>query len=207
MALKVKAKESLIKIGKYADTYRYVMVPELYMALSQDKVIKEAALRSGISRGVMQACWDAAGEVIKAWATEGHSVALPGLGTMRFGMRAKSVATVNEVRTGLITSRRIIFTPNTELQSELANTAIQITCIDRNGLEVKRVTSSDPGNVEDPEQGGGGNGDDEGGSQSGGSEGSGSEGSEGGSEGGGTEGGSESGSEGSGAQGGENAGE
>ena len=199
MALKVKAKESLIKIGKYADTYRYVMVPELYMALSQDKVIKEAALRSGISRGVMQACWDAAGEVIKAWATEGHSVALPGLGTMRFGMRAKSVATVNEVRTGLITSRRIIFTPNTELQSELANTAIQITCIDRNGLEVKRVTSSDPGNVEDPEQGGG-NGDDEGGSQSGGSEGSGSE---GGSEGSGSEGGSE----GSGAQGGENGGE
>ena len=175
MALKVKAKESLIKIGKYADTYRYVMVPELYMALSQDKVIKEAALRSGISRGVMQACWDAAGEVIKAWATEGHSVALPGLGTMRFGMRAKSVATVNEVRAGLITSRRIIFTPNTELQSELANTAIQITCIDRNGVEVKRVTSSDPGTVEDPEQGGG-NVDDEGGSQSGGSEGSGSEG-------------------------------
>jgi predicted histone-like DNA-binding protein len=146
----------LIKIGKYADTYRYVMVPELYIALAQDKVIKEAALRSGISRGVMQACWDAAGEVIKAWATEGHSVALPGLGTMRFGMRAKSVATVNEVRTGLITSRRIIFTPNTDLQAELANTAIQITCIDRNGVEVKRVTSSDPGNVEDPEQEGNG---------------------------------------------------
>ena len=29
---------------------------------------------------------DAAGEVIKAWATEGHSVALPGLGTMGFGL-------------------------------------------------------------------------------------------------------------------------
>ena len=119
-------------------------------------VIKEAALRSGISRGVMQACWDAAGEVIKAWATEGHSVALPGLGTMRFGMRAKSVATVNEVKAGLISSRRIIFTPNTELQGELASTAIQITCIDRNGVEVKRVTSSDPGTVEDPEQEGSG---------------------------------------------------
>ena len=63
MALKVKAKEQLIKIGKYADTYRYVMMPELYTALAQDKVIKEAALRSGVSRGVMQACWDAAGEV------------------------------------------------------------------------------------------------------------------------------------------------
>ena len=76
-------------------------------------------------------------------------------------MRAKSVATVNEVRTGLITSRRIIFTPNSELQNELANTAIQITCIDRNGVEVKRVTSSDPGNVEDPEQEGAGNGEGE----------------------------------------------
>ena len=106
MALKVKAKEQLIKVGKYAETYRYVMMPELYTALAQDKVIKEAALRSGVSRGVMQACWDAAGEVIKAWATEGHSVALPGLGTMRFGLRAKSVDDVNKVKAGLITSRR-----------------------------------------------------------------------------------------------------
>ena len=29
MALKVKAKEQLIKVGKYADTYRYVMMPEV----------------------------------------------------------------------------------------------------------------------------------------------------------------------------------
>ena len=35
--------------------------------------------------------------VIKAWATEGHSVAIPGLGTMRFGLRAKSVATCAEL--------------------------------------------------------------------------------------------------------------
>ena len=39
MALKVKAKEQLMKIGKYADTYRFVMQPELYIALSQEKVI------------------------------------------------------------------------------------------------------------------------------------------------------------------------
>ena len=45
----------------------------------------------------MQACWDAAGEVIKAWATEGHSVALPGLGTMRFGLRSKAVEKVEDV--------------------------------------------------------------------------------------------------------------
>jgi len=154
MALKVKAKEQLFKIGMYANTYRYVMIPELYTALTQEKVIKEAALRSGVSRGVMQACWDAAGEVIKAWATEGHSVALPGLGTMRFSLRAKSVADVNDVKASLIKSRRIIFTPAVDLKDELANTAIQITCYDRNGNEVRRVTSTDPGTVEDPEDNG-----------------------------------------------------
>jgi len=151
MALKVKAQEKLQKIGTHAGKYRYVMMPELYTSLSQDKVIKEAALRSGVSKGIMQACWDAAGEVIKAWATEGHSVALPGLGTMRFGLRAKSVASAEEVKAGLISTRRIIFTPTVDLKDELANTAIQITCYDRTGKEVKRVTSTDPGTVEDPE--------------------------------------------------------
>ena len=151
MALKVKAKEQYQNIGKYAGKYRYVMMPELYTALAQDKVIKEAALRSGVSRGVMQACWDAAGEVIKAWATEGHSVALPGLGTMRFGLRAKSVEKVEDVKAGLISSRRIVFTPTQDLKDELASTAIQITCYDRNGDIVKRVTSADAGTVEDPE--------------------------------------------------------
>ena len=160
--LKVKAQEKLQKIGTYAGTYRYIMMPELYTALTQEKVIKEAALRSGVSKGVMQACWDAAGEVIKAWATEGHSVALPGLGTMRFGLRAKSVEKVDEVKSGLISSRRIIFTPDTELKEELAKTAVQITCYDRDGKEVKRVTSTS-GEVEDPEKNSGGENQNQGG--------------------------------------------
>ena len=150
MAMKVKAVERLVKFDKNsAGTYRYVMAPELYSSLTQKKVIKEAALRSGVSQGVMQACWDAAGEVIKAWATEGHSVALPGLGTMRFGLRSKSVEKVEDVKSSLITSRRIIFTPDVDLKDELKNTAVQITCYDRNGNEVKRVTSSDDAEVED----------------------------------------------------------
>ena len=148
--MKVKAVEKKLLFEKNGTPiYRYVMSPELYIPLSQAKVIKEAALRSGVSRGVMQACWDAAGEVIKAWATEGHSVALPGLGTMRFGLRAKAVEDVNDVKAGLITARRIIFTPSTDLKEELANTSVQITCYDRNGNEVKRVTSGDDGTVED----------------------------------------------------------
>ena len=153
--MKVKAVERLVKFDKNsAGTYRYLMAPELYSSLSQKKVIKEAALRSGVSQGVMQACWDAAGEVIKAWATEGHSVALPGLGTMRFGLRSKSVDDVNKVKSSLITSRRIIFTPDVDLKDELKNTTVQITCYDRDGKEVKRVTSADDAEVEDPENGG-----------------------------------------------------
>ena len=185
MALKVKAVERLVKFKKNEPgQYRYVMQPELYTSLSQTKVIKEAALRSGVSRGVMQACWDAAGEVIKAWATEGHSVALPGLGTMRFGLRAKSVEKVEEVKAGLISSRRIIFTPASDLKDELADTAVQITCYDRDGKEVKRVTSTDPGTIEDPEN-----------EENGGNTESGN-GSEGGNTGGNTEGGNTGGNTG-----------
>ena len=179
MALKVKAVERLLKFDKEAaGKYRYVMKPEMYSTLGQSKVIKEAALRSGVSQGVMKACWDAAGEVIKAWATEGHSVPLPGLGNMRFGLRSKSVENVNDVKTSLITSRRIIFTPSVDLKDELADTAIQITCYDRNGEVVKRVTSTS-GEVEDPENENGENGSNEnggstenGGSQNGGGTGS-----------------------------------
>ena len=81
-------------------------------------------------------------------------MALPGLGTMRFGLRAKSVEKVEDVKSSLITARRIIFTPAVDLKEELANTAVQITCYDRNGNEVKRVTSADDGTIEDNENGG-----------------------------------------------------
>ena len=46
MTLKVKAKEQYQNIGKYAGTFRYVMMPELYATLAQDKVIKAAVTRA-----------------------------------------------------------------------------------------------------------------------------------------------------------------
>jgi predicted histone-like DNA-binding protein len=114
-------------------------------------VFAEASTHSGISAGVIKAAWDAAGEVIRTWATEGHSIPLPGLGTMRFGVRSKAVADLEDVKTSLISVRRIIFTPNVELKDELKNTSIQITCLDEDGNVLKRVTSDDSGDVEDPE--------------------------------------------------------
>ena len=153
MAIKVIAQRRVLKIGKNPGVKKFVMRPDLYIPIQEKKVFKEASTRSGISVGVMKAAWDAAGEVIKAWATEGHSVAIPGLGTMRFTVRAKAVANVNDVKTGLIKSRRIVFTPDTDLKEELQATAIQITCYDRDGNIVKRVTSADEGTVEDPDNG------------------------------------------------------
>ena len=168
MAIKVNARETELKIGKNPGYY-YVMTPELYLALNQKKVIREAALRSGVSQGVMQACWDAAGEVIKAWATEGHSVALPGLGTIRFAVRSQAVANVEKVGVDLIKSKRIVFTPSVDIKKELAATSINITCFDRNGEIVKRITT-DGGDIEDGEEENGG-GENNGGTNTGGNSG------------------------------------
>ena len=190
MAIKVIAQRRVLKIGKNPGVKKFVMRPDLYVPIAEKKVFREASVRSGISEGAMKAAWDAAGEVIKAWATEGHSVPLPGLGTMRFGVRSTAVEELEKVRANLITSRRIVFTPAVEVKDELKNTSIQITCLDEDGTVLKRITSADDGEVEDPE---GDNGSNEGGSN-----GNGGGTNEGGST-GGNEGGSTGGNEGGGA--------
>ena len=153
MAIKVIAQRREVKLGKNPGM-KFVMRPDLYIPIQEKKVFAEASTHSGISAGVIKAAWDAAGEVIRTWATEGHSVPLPGLGTMRFGVRSKAVAELEDVKTNLISVRRIIFTPNVDVKDELKNTSIQITCLDEDGNVLKRVTSGDNGDVEDNENGG-----------------------------------------------------
>ena len=183
MAIKVIAQRREVKLGKNPGK-KFVMRPDLYIPIQEKKVFSEASTHSGISAGVIKAAWDAAGEVLRTWATEGHSVPLPGLGTMRFGVRSKAVEKLEDVKANLISVRRIVFTPSVEVKDELKNTAIQITCLDEDGNVLKRVTSGDSGEVEDTENSG---------SQSGsGSENSGSESGSGSSE--------QSGNSGSGSQ-------
>ena len=153
MAIKVIAQRREVKLGKNPGM-KFVMRPDLYIPIQEKKVFAEASTHSGISAGVIKAAWDAAGEVLKTWATEGHSIPLPGLGTMRFGVRSKAVEKLEDVKTNLITVRRIIFTPNVDLKDELKNTSIQITCLDEDGNVLKRVTSGDSGEVEDNENAG-----------------------------------------------------
>lgn len=152
MGIKVKARQMKLAVGPSAGQYRFIMLADIYSTLKEDKVISEAALRSGISKGTINATWEAIGDVIKSWATEGHSVPIPGLGTMRFGVRANSVEKVEDVSTSLITSRRVIFTPSSAIKQELKDTSINITCYDKDGNVIKQVNSADGGTVdEDPD--------------------------------------------------------
>ena len=149
--IQIKAKQQNVSFEKNVEKLAFVLSAHLYNTLATDKVIEEAAKRSGMSEGVIKAAWDAAGEVIRTWATEGHNVPLPGLGSMRFSVRSKSVQNVEDVKSSLVTARRVIFTPSKEVKEELQATKIAITCYDKDGNIVKRVTSTDTNDVEDPE--------------------------------------------------------
>ena len=127
------------------------MAVENYNSLSSSKVIEEASARSGINKSMLRASWGVIADVVKAWSTEGHIVSLPGLGTMRYGVNATTVQDVEDVGKELITCRKVIFTPSSEIKQELEETNISITCYDKDGNVVKRVTSDDGGKVEDPE--------------------------------------------------------
>ena len=171
MAIKVKAVERNISFDKNSEEYGYVMMPELYNRLNEDKVVAEASAHSGISQSLIRASCAAIADVVLAWVPEGHSVSIPYFGTMRFSLNSKSVSSVAEVGTDLITSRKIIYTPSVEIKSGLEQTSVNITCYDRTGKVVKKITSdgtldygdddgntsTDPDNNGNPDnQGGGG---------------------------------------------------
>ena len=158
MGIKVKAIERNVSFEKGKQKYAFVMQADLYSQLNASKVIEEAAIRSGLPKAVINAGWTAIGDVIAAWATEGHSVAVPGLGSLRFGLNSTAVEDVNKVSANLITRRYIIFVPNTEIKKELEETSVSITCYDRNGKVVKQVTSTDKPSGDDTPGGGGSDG-------------------------------------------------
>lgn len=155
MGIIVKAQKRKMQVGTNVGNYMFVMNAIIYDAISQSKVLAQAAKNSGLPQGVLSASWEAIGEVIKDWATEGHSCPIPGLGTMRFGLNAKSVASVDEVSSELITSRKVIFTPSTEIKQALKDTEVSIVCYDENGVKIKDVTSKDDGSVDDDNSGSG----------------------------------------------------
>lgn len=159
MGIKVKAIERNVAFSKDAKDakWAYVMQPELYGQLDIDKVVNQAAVTSGLNEGMLRASLYAYGQVVITWATEGHSIPIPGLGTMRFGLRSNAVDDVKKVKSSLITSRRVIYTPSVEIKKALAETSVNITCYDRNGKLVRTVDSDDKNDVEDTGDNAGGN--------------------------------------------------
>ena len=188
--INIKAIQTTLNVGPQAGKDRFVMQAQNYSTLSESKVIAETAARTNMSKQLIRACWEGCAEIIKAWATEGHSIPIPGLGHMRFGIRATSVEKVEDVKANLITSRRVIFIPSVEIKDELAKTSISITCYDKDGKKIKTVTSADTDDIEEDD---GSTTDNTGGGSNTGSSGSNTGGSTGGNTGG--NGGSQSGTE------------
>lgn len=154
--IQINARQQKLKFDKNSEgTYMYVMHVNQYSNLNAKKVIEEASAHSGIGKGALKGAWDAIGDVIRSWVTEGHSVTIPGLGTVRFSVQAKAVEDVNDVAKKLITSRKVVFTPDSDILATLRDTSVQITCIDKDGNVVKRVT--DDASNETVEEGGSGN--------------------------------------------------
>lgn len=155
MGIKVKAIERNVSFSKKEEDedFRFVMQTEMYNQLSLDKAIEQAALASGIPKPMVNASVTAYGNMLKVWCTEGHSIPIPGIGIMRFGLRSTAVKDVSKVSASLITKRRIIFIPSVEIKQALADTSVSITCYDRTGKVVKSVTSTDKSDIEDPEGG------------------------------------------------------
>ena len=155
MAIRVRGLRRKLNVGN--KNYAYTLYPDNYGMLNKSKMIEEAALRSGMSKGVMQACWDAAGEVIKAWITEGHSVPIPGLGSMRIGLRARSAAELKDVNTELILRRRILFTPSIEIKRKINEMGVYISEVrDENGVLVYPLPNKPSGGNPDNNPSGGG---------------------------------------------------
>lgn len=104
MGIKVKAIERNVNFtkkenGEKADPrYLFVMQPELYSKLADNKVIAQAALNCGMPPAAMESCVKAYTKAVADWATEGHSIPIPGLGTLRFGVRSKAVEDVTDVK-------------------------------------------------------------------------------------------------------------
>ncbi len=143
MAIKVKAQQTLMNVGPKAGKMLFVMRTENYSTLDEEKVFSEASAHSGMPVGALRSCWYALGDVLKNWLTEGHSIPIPGLGSMRFGVQGKAKENIEEVSVDLISTRKVVFTPSVAVKQALNNTAITITCYDTDGNVIKRETVSE----------------------------------------------------------------
>ncbi len=121
----LKKNYQLIKVQ---DKSAYVTRSVTYSKIDKDAFVERAADNSGIDRGMVDHVTDAICKEIRNFVLNGHSVEIPYLGTLRFGVRAKAAATAEEAGADKVYQRRIIFNPNKELKTRM--NAVSLVTLD-----------------------------------------------------------------------------
>ena len=141
--LNIKSTQQVIKVGEHKGEEMFVMRVEHYNTMDAEKIIDYAAETYCIPRGMLRASWEAIGQVVSTWALEGHVVEIPGLGNIRAEIRAKAQKEAKDVSVDDVFRRKLLLTPAKTIKDQLNSTALNITCYDRKGCEVKRRTNQE----------------------------------------------------------------
>jgi nucleoid DNA-binding protein len=103
----------------------YVTRSVIFSRIDAKSFYEHVLRNSHIDKGQLYIASDAIGKEFKNLLCEGHSVEVPGIGTFRFGVKAKAAATAEEAGAGKVYRRRIIYTPTTEIKAILK--AVELT--------------------------------------------------------------------------------
>lgn len=136
--LNIKSTQQPIKVGEHQGEDMFVMKLDHYSTMDAKKIIDFASETSCLPRGILLASWEAIGHVVSTWVLEGHIVEIPGLGNIRAEVRAKARKDAKDVSANDVIRRKLLLTPTKEIKNKLNDAALNITCYDKNGCEVKR---------------------------------------------------------------------
>lgn len=142
MAIRIKAKQRLMKVGPNAGKKVWKLTPDIGNKIVFDKLCKRAAERNNLSATIIKAAIGAVAESIKDYLVIGDSVELGELGTLRLSMRAKTSENLADVNVNNIERRRLVFTPSKEIKEFINAEPVEIVYFDEKGKKVRRVDAT-----------------------------------------------------------------
>lgn len=148
MTMNVKAIERQISVGDKRGNYAYVMSPEHQKHMDEKSIFHKAALNTNMNIAAIRTAWLVCSEIIREEVIKGHTVALPGLGSIRLGMKANIVDDIADINSSLIKTKKIIFNPTSKFKNDLESSPINITCYNRNGKIIKKINSENHETIE-----------------------------------------------------------
>ncbi len=100
-------------------TQLYITKPVRYSLINERELVNHASEDSGIPKAMMRAAFDAIMLQVRELLLNGHSIQLGNLGNLRFSIRCKSCEDPKDISVNNVKSRRIIFTPSSEMKAEI----------------------------------------------------------------------------------------